>query len=171
MTIKKVTLKNIKRSYRRLIDKVWDSDMGYWFCDRAEDMAYMRGVTCVWDVIEAVKLLFDEIKDLDEDEDDIRASRMVAGWLERWTKACGIEDIQYYLACLKDEVIDTPEPDIDDPEHIGWLESTWDQFDDMKAADVIDADACPFPLVADFVREGKTIGDIYDRLSELEELA
>lgn len=82
-----------------------------------------------------------------------------------------IEDIQYYLACLKDEVIDTPEPDIDDPEHIGWLESTWDQFDDMKAADVIDAETCPFPLVAEFVREGKTIGDIYDRLSELEELA
>lgn len=83
-----------------------------------------------------------------------------------------IEDIQYYLACLKDEVIDTPEPeDLLSEEHNEWIETTWDEFDDMKAADVIDAETCPYPLVADFVREGKTIGDIYDRLSELEELA
>ena len=52
MTIKKVTLKNIKRSYRRLEDLVYGQDMGWWFDDRSEAIMILRETGSIREVLE-----------------------------------------------------------------------------------------------------------------------
>lgn len=52
MEIKNVTLKNIKRSYRRVEDLCMGSDMGWWFCDRRDAIDALGEIQTIGEVLE-----------------------------------------------------------------------------------------------------------------------
>lgn len=87
MTIKKVTLKNIKRSYRRIEDNTYGNDMGWWFDDRIEAKRILRETGSIREVLEYGKGLLTWV---DEDRDcfDEGTYEKVEAWVKRWTVAC-----------------------------------------------------------------------------------
>lgn len=87
MTIKKVTLKNIKRSYRRLEDNTVGQDMGWWFCDRADAMEILRKTGSIRDVLEYGKQLLPWIYGNAECFEEGTFEK-VSAWVKRWSKAC-----------------------------------------------------------------------------------
>lgn len=84
MEIKNVTLKNIKRSYRRMEDLCMGSDMGWWFCDRRDAIDALGEIQTIGEVLEVGRGLVEYLQQFDYPADCI--SRALA-WLNRWTLA------------------------------------------------------------------------------------
>lgn len=77
-----VELKNIKRSYMRLLDMCMGTDMG-WLNDRPECMYQLRKINSVSGVIFLATNLVSYLKEYDYPQEEIdRATR----WCDRWTR-------------------------------------------------------------------------------------
>lgn len=87
MAIKKVTLKNIKRSYRRIEDNTHGPDLGWWCAERRDAMEILRETGSIREVLEYGKGL---LAWMDDDREAFPEGmyEKVEAWVKRWTAAC-----------------------------------------------------------------------------------
>lgn len=89
MTIKKVTLKNIKRSYRRLEDLCMHNDLGWYFGQRDDAICIVRECDSVKEIFSYGVNLFAYMSFNDFEEKDLKRAE---NWLHRWCKRIGLKE-------------------------------------------------------------------------------